>query len=200
MKPWSLYRNWDVAAVVLITSDAEQEYAIKILNENTNANRAVRHINITPSTVITPQFVHGNNQFLAAPGLLRTKLQSYLFLLVATLELGGKSKVLWMSDWFILYALVFLLIRSSNSKAANDLLDLQPAFQQPLPLSTTNTWGGENSTLLGNSSIHTATTCTHILISAHTPLLKILHSTHIQDDCLFIIKREDWGLQYDHSN
>ncbi|CAJ1064514.1 phosphatidylinositol-binding clathrin assembly protein isoform X8 [Xyrichtys novacula] len=31
---------------------------------------------------------------------------------------------------------------NSNSKAANDLLDLQPAFQQPLPLSTTNTWGG----------------------------------------------------------
>uniref|UniRef100_A0A3Q1IYM3 Phosphatidylinositol-binding clathrin assembly protein n=1 Tax=Anabas testudineus TaxID=64144 RepID=A0A3Q1IYM3_ANATE len=33
---------------------------------------------------------------------------------------------------------------NSTSKAANDLLDLQPAFQQPLPLSTTNTWGGEN--------------------------------------------------------
>ncbi|XP_026229014.1 phosphatidylinositol binding clathrin assembly protein a isoform X3 [Anabas testudineus] len=31
---------------------------------------------------------------------------------------------------------------NSTSKAANDLLDLQPAFQQPLPLSTTNTWGG----------------------------------------------------------
>lgn len=30
---------------------------------------------------------------------------------------------------------------NSNSKAANDLLDLQPAFQQPLPGST-NTWGG----------------------------------------------------------
>ncbi|XP_070838783.1 phosphatidylinositol binding clathrin assembly protein a isoform X5 [Chaetodon trifascialis] len=30
---------------------------------------------------------------------------------------------------------------NSNSKAANDLLDLQPAFQQPLPVSTTNTWG-----------------------------------------------------------
>ncbi|KAM7374919.1 hypothetical protein PAMP_007551 [Pampus punctatissimus] len=30
---------------------------------------------------------------------------------------------------------------NSTSKAANDLLDLQPAFQQPLPLSTTNTWG-----------------------------------------------------------
>ncbi|XP_041657420.1 phosphatidylinositol binding clathrin assembly protein a isoform X3 [Cheilinus undulatus] len=33
---------------------------------------------------------------------------------------------------------------NSNSKAANDLLDLQPAFQQPLPLST-NTWGSEGS-------------------------------------------------------
>ncbi|KAM7398659.1 hypothetical protein PAMA_006525 [Pampus argenteus] len=32
---------------------------------------------------------------------------------------------------------------NSTSKAANDLLDLQPAFQQPLPLSTTNTWGAE---------------------------------------------------------
>ncbi|XP_062289825.1 phosphatidylinositol binding clathrin assembly protein a isoform X2 [Scomber scombrus] len=30
---------------------------------------------------------------------------------------------------------------NSTSKAANDLLDLQPAFQQSLPLSTTNTWG-----------------------------------------------------------
>ncbi|XP_070699238.1 phosphatidylinositol binding clathrin assembly protein a isoform X2 [Pempheris klunzingeri] len=30
---------------------------------------------------------------------------------------------------------------NSNSKAANDLLDLQPAFQQPLPLSSSNTWG-----------------------------------------------------------
>uniref|UniRef100_A0A3B5AD40 Phosphatidylinositol-binding clathrin assembly protein n=1 Tax=Stegastes partitus TaxID=144197 RepID=A0A3B5AD40_9TELE len=30
---------------------------------------------------------------------------------------------------------------NSSSKAANDLLDLQPAFQQPLPLSITNTWG-----------------------------------------------------------
>uniref|UniRef100_A0A3Q0TF63 Phosphatidylinositol binding clathrin assembly protein a n=1 Tax=Amphilophus citrinellus TaxID=61819 RepID=A0A3Q0TF63_AMPCI len=29
----------------------------------------------------------------------------------------------------------------STSKAANDLLDLQPTLQQPLPLSTTNTWG-----------------------------------------------------------
>ncbi|XP_056252885.1 phosphatidylinositol binding clathrin assembly protein a isoform X21 [Seriola aureovittata] len=31
---------------------------------------------------------------------------------------------------------------NSTSKGANDLLDLQPAFQQPLPLSTNNTWGG----------------------------------------------------------
>ncbi|XP_078142971.1 phosphatidylinositol binding clathrin assembly protein a isoform X12 [Centroberyx gerrardi] len=31
---------------------------------------------------------------------------------------------------------------NGTSKAANDLLDLQPAFQQPLPLSTANTWGG----------------------------------------------------------
>ncbi|XP_067350154.1 phosphatidylinositol binding clathrin assembly protein a isoform X2 [Channa argus] len=30
---------------------------------------------------------------------------------------------------------------NSTSKTANDLLDLQPAFQQPLPLSITNTWG-----------------------------------------------------------
>uniref|UniRef100_A0A8C9ZKI5 Phosphatidylinositol binding clathrin assembly protein a n=1 Tax=Sander lucioperca TaxID=283035 RepID=A0A8C9ZKI5_SANLU len=30
---------------------------------------------------------------------------------------------------------------NSTSKAANELLDLQPAFQQPLPLSTSNTWG-----------------------------------------------------------
>ncbi|KAK2828928.1 hypothetical protein Q5P01_019962 [Channa striata] len=31
---------------------------------------------------------------------------------------------------------------NSTAKAANDLLDLQPAFQHPLPLSITNTWGG----------------------------------------------------------
>eukprot|EP00066_Takifugu_rubripes_P028169 XP_011617435.1 PREDICTED: phosphatidylinositol-binding clathrin assembly protein-like isoform X4 [Takifugu rubripes] len=31
---------------------------------------------------------------------------------------------------------------NSNSKAANDLLDLQPAFQQPLSIPATNTWGG----------------------------------------------------------
>ncbi|XP_032389496.1 phosphatidylinositol binding clathrin assembly protein a isoform X18 [Etheostoma spectabile] len=30
---------------------------------------------------------------------------------------------------------------NSTSKAANELLDLQPAFQQPLTLSTSNTWG-----------------------------------------------------------
>ncbi|KAK7904302.1 hypothetical protein WMY93_016909 [Mugilogobius chulae] len=30
---------------------------------------------------------------------------------------------------------------NNSSKAANDLLDLQPAFQQPLPLTTGNTWG-----------------------------------------------------------
>ncbi|XP_035481043.1 phosphatidylinositol binding clathrin assembly protein a isoform X11 [Scophthalmus maximus] len=30
---------------------------------------------------------------------------------------------------------------NSSSKAASDLLDLQPAFQQPVPLSTTNSWG-----------------------------------------------------------
>ncbi|XP_026185129.1 phosphatidylinositol binding clathrin assembly protein a isoform X28 [Mastacembelus armatus] len=30
---------------------------------------------------------------------------------------------------------------NSTSKAANDLLELQPAFQQPLPLNTSNTWG-----------------------------------------------------------
>ncbi|XP_062262426.1 phosphatidylinositol binding clathrin assembly protein a isoform X22 [Platichthys flesus] len=31
---------------------------------------------------------------------------------------------------------------NSMSKAANDLLDLQPAFQQSLPLTTNNSWGG----------------------------------------------------------
>uniref|UniRef100_A0A4W6DAT9 Phosphatidylinositol binding clathrin assembly protein a n=1 Tax=Lates calcarifer TaxID=8187 RepID=A0A4W6DAT9_LATCA len=36
---------------------------------------------------------------------------------------------------------------NSTSKAANDLLDLQPAFQQPLPLSTTSTWGGQISSV-----------------------------------------------------
>lgn len=31
---------------------------------------------------------------------------------------------------------------NSNYKVANDLLDLQPTFQQPLPVSATNSWGG----------------------------------------------------------
>lgn len=42
-------------------------------------------------------------------------------------------------------ALVFRLVSFSNSKAANDLLDLQPAFQQPLSMSVANTWGGEKA-------------------------------------------------------
>ncbi|XP_034539147.1 phosphatidylinositol binding clathrin assembly protein a isoform X4 [Notolabrus celidotus] len=33
---------------------------------------------------------------------------------------------------------------SNSIAAANDLLDLQPAFQQSLSLSTTNTWGGDH--------------------------------------------------------
>ncbi|XP_038563674.1 phosphatidylinositol binding clathrin assembly protein a isoform X7 [Micropterus salmoides] len=42
---------------------------------------------------------------------------------------------------------LFATPSSTNStfKAANDLLDLQPAFEQPLPLSATNTWGGFTS-------------------------------------------------------
>lgn len=44
-----------------------------------------------------------------------------------------------------------LLVLFSSSKAANDLLDLQPAFQQPLPLSTANTWGGESALFSGNT-------------------------------------------------
>lgn len=51
-----------------------------------------------------------------------------------------------MNDWLIVRTFIFLLVPSSTSKGANDLLDLQPAFQQPLPLSTNNTWGGESST------------------------------------------------------
>ncbi|XP_067463323.1 phosphatidylinositol binding clathrin assembly protein a isoform X8 [Thunnus thynnus] len=41
---------------------------------------------------------------------------------------------------------------NSTSKAANDLLDLQPAFQQPLPLSTTNTWGDHYNPFFDSSS------------------------------------------------
>ncbi|XP_034539158.1 phosphatidylinositol binding clathrin assembly protein a isoform X15 [Notolabrus celidotus] len=37
---------------------------------------------------------------------------------------------------------------SNSIAAANDLLDLQPAFQQSLSLSTTNTWGGGEGTAL----------------------------------------------------
>lgn len=49
----------------------------------------------------------------------------------------------WVTSVIATSALVFLLVSSSNSKAANDLLDLQPAFQQPLSIPATNTWGGE---------------------------------------------------------
>ncbi|XP_072302930.1 phosphatidylinositol binding clathrin assembly protein a isoform X20 [Eucyclogobius newberryi] len=34
---------------------------------------------------------------------------------------------------------------NNSAKAANDLLDLQPAFQQPLPLTTGSAWGGFNA-------------------------------------------------------
>ncbi|KAK2879905.1 hypothetical protein Q8A73_023717 [Channa argus] len=41
---------------------------------------------------------------------------------------------------------------NSTSKTANDLLDLQPAFQQPLPLSITNTWGDHYNHFVDSSS------------------------------------------------
>nr|XP_046265806.1 phosphatidylinositol binding clathrin assembly protein a isoform X8 [Scatophagus argus] len=41
---------------------------------------------------------------------------------------------------------------NSNSKAASDLLDLQPAFQQPLPVSNTNTWGDHYNPFFDSSS------------------------------------------------
>ncbi|XP_042355179.1 phosphatidylinositol binding clathrin assembly protein a isoform X6 [Plectropomus leopardus] len=41
---------------------------------------------------------------------------------------------------------------NSTSKAANELLDLQPAFQQPLPLSTTNTWGDHYNPFFDSNS------------------------------------------------
>ncbi|XP_078121685.1 phosphatidylinositol binding clathrin assembly protein a isoform X4 [Sander vitreus] len=41
---------------------------------------------------------------------------------------------------------------NSTSKAANELLDLQPAFQQPLPLSTSNTWGEAVEESIPNSN------------------------------------------------
>ncbi|XP_030009610.1 phosphatidylinositol binding clathrin assembly protein a isoform X9 [Sphaeramia orbicularis] len=41
---------------------------------------------------------------------------------------------------------------NGTSKAANDLLDLQPAFQQPLPLSTANTWGDHYNPFFDSSS------------------------------------------------
>lgn len=122
-------------------------------------------------------------KIFVGPAAWRTKLQSHFLLLMETLDLRREPNSLSMSDWFILHALVFLLVPSSTFKAANDLLDLQPAFQQPLPLSTTNTWGGESSSLLANSSVHTATTFTnththHILISTHTSLRHSPQYTH----------------------
>ncbi|XP_049448526.1 phosphatidylinositol binding clathrin assembly protein a isoform X5 [Epinephelus fuscoguttatus] len=41
---------------------------------------------------------------------------------------------------------------NSTSKAANELLDLQPAFQQTLPLSTTNTWGDHYNPFFDSNS------------------------------------------------
>ncbi|XP_035481042.1 phosphatidylinositol binding clathrin assembly protein a isoform X10 [Scophthalmus maximus] len=41
---------------------------------------------------------------------------------------------------------------NSSSKAASDLLDLQPAFQQPVPLSTTNSWGDHYTPFFDSSS------------------------------------------------
>ncbi|XP_078028324.1 phosphatidylinositol binding clathrin assembly protein a isoform X8 [Epinephelus lanceolatus] len=41
---------------------------------------------------------------------------------------------------------------NSTSKAANELLDLQPAFQQALPLSTTNTWGDHYNPFFDSNS------------------------------------------------
>ncbi|XP_028450520.1 phosphatidylinositol binding clathrin assembly protein a isoform X7 [Perca flavescens] len=41
---------------------------------------------------------------------------------------------------------------NSTSKAANELLDLQPAFQQPLTLSTSNTWGEAVEESIPNSN------------------------------------------------
>ncbi|XP_056301142.1 phosphatidylinositol binding clathrin assembly protein a isoform X11 [Pseudoliparis swirei] len=47
---------------------------------------------------------------------------------------------------------------NSTSKAANELLDLQPALQQSLPPSTTNTWGGQR-TLLQNGHLYQQAFC-----------------------------------------
>ncbi|XP_068577383.1 phosphatidylinositol binding clathrin assembly protein a isoform X5 [Cebidichthys violaceus] len=41
---------------------------------------------------------------------------------------------------------------NSTSKAANELLDLQPAFQQSMPLSTTNTWGDHYNPFFDSNS------------------------------------------------
>ncbi|XP_040005559.1 phosphatidylinositol binding clathrin assembly protein a isoform X2 [Xiphias gladius] len=41
---------------------------------------------------------------------------------------------------------------NSTSMAANDLLDLQPAFRQSLTLSTTNTWGDQYTTFFDSGS------------------------------------------------
>uniref|UniRef100_A0A669EV49 Phosphatidylinositol-binding clathrin assembly protein n=1 Tax=Oreochromis niloticus TaxID=8128 RepID=A0A669EV49_ORENI len=54
----------------------------------------------------------------------------------------------------------------------SDLLDLQPTFQQPL--STTNIWGGEDTFLLGNTSVSTVTTLRHM---SHNVLGGILKPT-----------------------
>uniref|UniRef100_A0A8C9ZG68 Phosphatidylinositol-binding clathrin assembly protein n=1 Tax=Sander lucioperca TaxID=283035 RepID=A0A8C9ZG68_SANLU len=66
---------------------------------------------------------------------------------------------------------------NSTSKAANELLDLQPAFQQPLPLSTSNTWGGESFALLHNTSVLPVSTFTNT--HTHTHVTYLLAHTHI---------------------
>lgn len=86
--------------------------------------------------------------------MLWGELRSWFLLLITTRGLSRALNGLLISDWFVRNALAFLLVPFSNSKAANDLLDLQPAFQQPLPVSATNTWGGEIPASLGISSAH----------------------------------------------
>ncbi|XP_058482923.1 phosphatidylinositol binding clathrin assembly protein a isoform X6 [Solea solea] len=104
---------------------------------------------------------------------------------------------------------------NSASKAANDLLDLQPAFQQPLPLSTANSWGDpftyaaeavEESTPISNPFITPPPVVDAVQLSvassdanglsSRTPSHEVFdHCTPFCDSSSFLASDHDTGAQ-----
>lgn len=85
---------------------------------------------------------------------------------------------------------------SSTSKAASDLLDLQPAFQQQAlllstGLPTANTWGGESSRHTAGCLFYTPDSLSHTLFFIQIPLCKLGWASPqvIVDTTLSILKQ-----------